>query len=369
MLVPSIRIASMLGVAAVCGCTDDVVGVYPQLDAGDGPMRDADATRADRARADPAVPESSTAPDTGSGCAFVDARPEYSLPTVWIVSPARNERYSYQPVDDQLFRSSPVNSVERLQASAAFGVIFHGGDTNVEDCAQLTIVEPALNNFGAIADAFTAVTAQPHSLWRRPVTTFAYEHIQKRLAESGARPSSIAIVFDQWSQFSTNACGEESASGLDVEKHAAAQAELRSQISELASVGLLTYLFIPQVDGNNTVAHELAALGGADIIFYSQPMYDAQGNQIGSTLAQALETVVRRAVSCEISMQGAVSGEDVCSGRVLIGDRVVPCDDSDGYRLKDERTIEIVGQSCEYLRDHPTAHIRAEFPCDVIVLI
>jgi hypothetical protein len=44
-----------------------------------------------------------------------------------------------------------------------------------------------------------------------------------------------------------------------------------------------------------------------------------------------------------------------------------PVAQPDGWRLKDEKTVELIGPSCTNFLSNPDVMLRADFPCDVFV--
>ncbi len=79
------------------------------------------------------------------------------------------------------------------------------------------------------------------------------------------------------------------------------------------------------------------------------------------------ERILRDSISCEVTLNGQVTEGLECEGTVEVDGVKVPCDPNDGWRLKDPRTLELVGKACSDLRGKPTAQIRADFPCGVIL--
>ena len=82
-------------------------------------------------------------------------------------------------------------------------------------------------------------------------------------------------------------------------------------------------------------------------------------------LVETLRMILGEAISCDIVLNGSVSAGAECMGFVEMNMRDLPCNDADGWRLKDASTIELVGQACEDLKQLPAAVVNAGFPCGV----
>lgn len=98
-----------------------------------------------------------------------------------------------------------------------------------------------------------------------------------------------------------------------------------------------------------------------------------------TTLAQLLGG----AIGCSVNLSGKVTKGKECSGTVSLDGKklaccqkaasgVVTCDGPpsptpSGWRLSDERTIELLGDSCAHFLIGSDSLLQAEFPCDVFV--
>jgi hypothetical protein len=100
-------------------------------------------------------------------------------------------------------------------------------------------------------------------------------------------------------------------------------------------------------------------------------------------LVDTLTAIVGGAVGCQIGLQGKVRVGAECRGSVKVNGNKLPCcradmtgamtcdgvpaNPGDGWVLKDESTIELIGPTCDAFLKNPQALLTAGFPCDVIV--
>ena len=59
----------------------------------------------------------------------------------------------------------------------------------------------------------------------------------------------------------------------------------------------------------------------------------------------------------------------VSAGHVEVNGNRLPCNDpgGEGWILKSENTIELIGQSCLDFKNNPQSMLHADFPCNVFV--
>jgi hypothetical protein len=85
-------------------------------------------------------------------------------------------------------------------------------------------------------------------------------------------------------------------------------------------------------------------------------------------LRQALSTIVRGALSCELDVDGRLVVDRACEGTLLVDGVETPCDDpAGGWRALDEDTIELLGDLCERLKAGLVDTIEGSFPCGVVL--
>ena len=75
--------------------------------------------------------------------------------------------------------------------------------------------------------------------------------------------------------------------------------------------------------------------------------------------------IIGGAVGCQVFLNGEVTPGMECLGYVEVNGMDVPCNDPNGWKLIDERTIELQGAACENFIASPEVTLRAGFPCGV----
>jgi hypothetical protein len=83
-------------------------------------------------------------------------------------------------------------------------------------------------------------------------------------------------------------------------------------------------------------------------------------------LADAFERIITGTRSCSLVLNGEIDPKLADRGEVLLDGAPVPRSDTDGWRVVDGSTIELVGNACQAIQsgDHARS---ASFPCEVIV--
>jgi hypothetical protein len=108
------------------------------------------------------------------------------------------------------------------------------------------------------------------------------------------------------------------------------------------------------------VSRDIAAAGGTEAPYTPTDV---------PQLDRALREITGGLVSCDVTLNGKVTAGSECSGSVEVDGVRLPCNQNDGWRLKDATTVEITGKACEDLKLKPEAQIKADFPCDVFDLL
>ena len=87
-----------------------------------------------------------------------------------------------------------------------------------------------------------------------------------------------------------------------------------------------------------------------------------------AALRDTLEQIIGGKVGCQVKLQGELSVDRACDshGFVELNGESLPCDDPDGWRIIDERHIELVGAPCDQWLSEPSAMVHARFPCAVV---
>ena len=83
-------------------------------------------------------------------------------------------------------------------------------------------------------------------------------------------------------------------------------------------------------------------------------------------LADAFEQIITGTRSCTLTLNGEINPLLADKGKVALDGQPIPKDDTNGWRVVDGSTIELVGSACEAIQDG-MHNLTASFPCEVIV--
>ncbi len=354
----ALLLSLLLLVAACGGGVRGEVGVY--LDAGgslDGsraPVGDGDQ-RPDRA-------DSSIEGECG---ASADVKAVRKPTTVWLIvethgllASTNTQAFGENVTGWTALREILIGSqglVPTFESVVRFGVVFHSGVFD-RACPSLHTLDPELHNGARIA-AFYPLEAS--DLWGGTggaVTYKALDFIEPRLADSdtgtGQSGKEILIIAKTHGE---SLCWADSSSVPDRAKEL-----LRERLTRVVAKGVQAFILRIPLLSDTSVAfeNELARIGGTEKAY--TPMNAAE-------MRLDFEKILRDSVSCEITLNGDVTDGSECQGTVEVDGVEIPCSSEDGWRLKDPRTIELVGSACTDLRSRPTAQIKADFPCGIIL--
>jgi hypothetical protein len=242
--------------------------------------------------------------------------------------------------------------VSKLQPVVQFGLAVFGTAPTCPLPAQP--VEPALNNRNAIEAKLPAVQPGMYTP-TGPALSWVYDNLIEPVRPDAANAPQIVILATDGEP---NSCGGSGAGG-------GMQTNYQPSIDAVTKgtkLGVKTYVFsLADASGAfHDHLQQLANLGnpaanGAAKLY--EPTSPAQ-------LASDLQSLVGAALSCEISLSGAVEQGSECSGTVSLNGRALGCNQPDGWKLLDAHRIELQGAACkDLMRDN--ALVDARFPCNV----
>jgi hypothetical protein len=81
-----------------------------------------------------------------------------------------------------------------------------------------------------------------------------------------------------------------------------------------------------------------------------------------------LQLLVGGAVGCDVALNGVVSMDHACDGRVTLNGTDLKCNSDDGWVLTDPRHIRLQGDACDTLKSSDSAMLDASFPCGVFTV-
>jgi len=340
-----------------CDGRDGEVGIYvddesAEREGGQSTASDGDA-QTDKGNGD------------GDGCgASADVKAVRKNTTVWLVIEATGSiadvngpAFGYDVRGWTALREvliGPQGLVPTFESVVEFGLVLHSGDTT--SCPRLQTFEPALNAYAQL-DALYPL--DQNDLWGGfggAVTYKALEFVEPRLKHKGTASPNLApeaLIIAKTTGESL--CASDASNVPD-----RAEQLVRAALQKIVAKGVSAFVVRVPLLTDTSIAFEdeLAMIGGTGKAY--TPM-----NTDG--LRADFERILRDSISCEITLNGQVTEGLECEGTVEVDSVAIPCDPKDGWRLKDPRTLELVGKACSDLRAKPTAQIRADFPCGVIL--
>jgi hypothetical protein len=309
----------------------------------------------------------------GQGCATADIQAARVTPTIWLVvdgSGSMDEGFggtSRWTALREALMAAQGGVVPTLQAAVVWGLVEYDGPIDIGsflpglfgggagtggagECPRLVVVEPALNNFTAMDAAYPQ---QP--LGGSTPTHKALDAVATRLTgqpvvlDQNIGPTYVVLATDgQPNDFCANASPD------------AAAAVLQSATS-IAATG--TKMFVISLAGNDAAlqAHleQVAMIGNT-----GKPPFTPMNKD---DLVKTFEEIIGGAVGCEVRLNGKVMLGSECQGYVKVNGNNLLCNDANGWRLKDEQTVELTGTACDAFKGDNMAQLIANFPCGVFV--
>jgi hypothetical protein len=135
-----------------------------------------------------------------------------------------------------------------------------------------------------------------------------------------------------------------------------------SAVTQLASMDIKTYVISLAGEDKNLTAHlnDVAAAGGTG----TKPFFPTSKD----ALVQAFKDIIGPETACDVVLNGKVKPGLECMGSIKINGNLLPCNDANGWALKDPSTVSIQGTACEQYKNDLSAVLSADFPCELIDL-
>jgi hypothetical protein len=243
------------------------------------------------------------------------------------------------------------------------------------ECPGLVKVPVALNNFMAINMAFPMTELGGSTPTDRAMNTAVDEMVAMRNTDPDKKPHPQYIILATDGQPNDICMGGMGGDGT-------AQKQGVIAAVDRAAMNNITTFVISLAGGDQGLQQHLD-----EVAKHGQPM-----NPMAQTftpespmaLVDTLTAIVGGAVGCQIVLEGKVRVGSECRGSVKVNGAKLPCcradmtgamqcdgmpaNPADGWVLKDESTIELVGTTCDAFLANPQALLTAGFPCDVIVM-
>ena len=321
-------------------------------------------------------------------CAGANARASRIKPTVLFVvdrSSSTADAYQgsssrWQAIYDALM-DPKAGVISKLQSIIFFGVVIFdgpiaGGVGNIVNnvfciipgmpcttdagatqdtagsCPELTIVNPALNNFTAIDQEYKALGpggTTPTALSLEAAYKLIKGGNQSTLDQGAQGPAFVVLCTDGQPNGCMDTLGVPDQQGpID-------------QLTAAAKNGIKTYVVGVAADAEaQAYLDKLATYGDT-----GQPAFSPASK---GELVKALTQIVGGAVGCKVKLNGAVVAGQECSGSVQLNSQPLECNAANGWKLASESEIELQGNACQQFMNDPQAIVNASFPCNAFVL-
>jgi hypothetical protein len=243
----------------------------------------------------------------------------------------------------------------RLQSIVLFGMVLFSGPAN--NCPDLRTVDPALNNYDAVAQvlqSYRPTTSPP----RYTPTALALDAAYALQPDMGIPDRNMGphfiILCTDGNPNSCEAANNQFATGDPPSEFDGPVASVTNGYEE----GIKTFIISLASEGPEYEQHlaDLAEIGNPGTPAFSPSTQDA--------LVAKLEEIVGGALGCKVALNGKVTVGQECNGEVILNSQSLPCNDPNGWRLDDERHIELLGTACDQFMKNTAAVLEAGFPCD-----
>jgi hypothetical protein len=242
----------------------------------------------------------------------------------------------------------PQNGVvTRLAGVVEFGVGVFG---NTPRCPFPTDpIAPALNNLQAIQNALPNV--QPGMYTPAGLALdMIYDMINPDTLDSDAGPDIVIFATDG----EPNSCDN-----ADPNYQPSIDAVTKGH-----NKGIQTYV-ISLADATGMFHDHLQQLADIGAGTQGAQLYEPTNPD---ELEANLQLLVGGAVGCDVALNGVVSMDHACDGRVTLNGTDLECNSDDGWVLTDPRHIRLQGDACDTLKSSDSAMLDASFPCGVFTV-
>ena len=250
--------------------------------------------------------------------------------------------------------------IASLQSQVRFGLAMYsavdsGDGSPYGECPQLTMVEPDINNYQPIYDAYSV--AEP---FHETPTGDAIDRVVSDLGLAAVGPDEDRdpVVFVLATDGEPDRCEELNPQG--------GQQESIDAVARAYDIGIRTFIISVGREVSEQHQQDVANAGMGRQPGDPDAEYWTAGDD--QTLRDALTEIVGGQLSCEVKLQGRVDLADACLGTVLLNGEELTCNASDGWKLVDPQHIRLMGEPCDDLKRFPDAILSVTFPCDVEII-
>ncbi|MET0284708.1 MAG: vWA domain-containing protein [Polyangiales bacterium] len=363
----STRVKSLAALVLALGCGSSETGPRAEGEAPsrvDSSVADASRDAARDARPPPRVDATPSDPNPNA-CGKAELTTQRVVPRVWLLLDGSGSMSAplgglTGPSRFALLRQAlldPTNGlVAKLAGAVEFGLMIYDGGLSPPGiyvpglCPRVTVVEPALDNYQAIAAAYpmepTGASTPTH---------YALVDLQARIvAAMRSEPTFVLLATDG----KPNICDFHDG----IPSNFLTDQEAVDTVTQLEQAGTRTFALSMAGDDADLGAHlnDIAKAGGTGASVFSPATQD--------DLVKSLTEIFGGTQSCSIAVEGKIVSGKECSGDVKLNEQVLRCDTD--YRVGDDKqTLELLGDACKTLRSEPSSQLSASFACNDVILL
>jgi hypothetical protein len=251
----------------------------------------------------------------------------------------------------------PAGAVGTLQDQVRFGVIFYAGGNRGDTCPVLdeggdpaTLMPPRTGLLTDFTTYFQPLDTLPDTPTGESVAFAAGE----LAAFKEVGPKYIVLATDG----EPDLCADrQEPSGRD---------RSLAEVTAAFTAGVTTFVISVGTEVAQTHLSEIANAGQGfpTTDMPATPRYYQVTTQ--QALTKAFQDIITGTRSCTLSLNGEIDPKLADRGEVLLDGMPVPKSDTNGWRVVDGSTIELVGGACDAIQSGVHS-LSASFPCEVII--
>ena len=281
-------------------------------------------------------------------------------PTVWLVvdgSSSMDQAFDGGRSRWAALRSTLMDKggvVDSLQSVVRFGLVIYAGGEGA-DCVQLITAQPALNNLTQLSGQYPTTPVASGT-----PTDKALDYVVNNLPvlntgslDATAGPTYVVLATDG---SPNDMCGGGLLGG-----GRGANAEVEQRVVDVTTQGTKNgmQMFVISLAGSDTRLQSHLDQVAAATKSKTPPFAPSTQNE----LIAAFQKIVGGA-GCMIKLDGQVAQGAECGGTVQLNSQSLKCNDVNGWKLADPRTVQLVGSACEQFIGAQSL-VTASFPCDI----
>lgn len=222
------------------------------------------------------------------------------------------------------------------------------------ECPRLVIVPPMADNFTAIDAAYPV-----DPLGGSTPTNLAIDAVLQQIPNAGqaqldsfVEPAIIVLATDGEPN---NFC--EGGSPFDD-----VASKVVASVTQLATLDIQTYV-ISLAGMDQRLTDHLTAVAAAGKTGKA-PFIPTSKDE----LLQTFRDIIGPPRVCDIALRGEIVMGNECMGTFEVNGQPLPCNDPNGWALKDAHTITLQGAACMKYMEDPEVYLHADFPCEAIAV-